>query len=266
MESIKRFYDAIYLSPHLDDVVLSCGGQICQATAEQQTSLIVTIMAGDPPQAAISEFAQGQHHSWELLTEASSQRRAEDAAACRLIGADYRHWPLPDCIYRHHPETGLAFYTSDPDIFGPVHPAEFSLVEELAAQLSDLPEHGRLFVPLTIGNHVDHQLTRLAAELCFGEALVYYEEYPYVQRLGGVTTVIPANDPHWQAQIILLTTEALQRKIEAISAYGSQLGNLFNGRDNMAPLLRAYSQSIGGERIWYHQPWRGQTAIVNDEL
>ena len=254
MENIKRFYDTIYLSPHLDDAVLSCGGQIVQAAAEQQTSLIVTIMAGDPPQAAISEFAQGQQHSWELLTEASTQRRAENATACRLVGADYLHWPLPDCIYRHHPETNLAFYNSDPDIFGPVHPAEFPLIEELAAQLSDLPPHGRVFAPLTIGNHVDHQLTRLAAEQCFADRLVYYEEYPYVQRLGGVTAVIPANDSHWQAQIIPLTAAALQRKIEAIAAYRSQLGNLFNGRDNMASLLRAYTQSIGGERIWHYQP------------
>jgi LmbE family N-acetylglucosaminyl deacetylase len=253
MESMKRFYDAIYLSPHLDDAVLSCGGQIFQATAARQTSLIVTIMAGDPPQAAISDFAQGQHQSWELLTEASRQRRAEDATACHLIGADYVHWSVPDCIYRHHPETGLAFYNSDPDIFGEVHPAEYPLIEELAAQLSDLPPHGRLFAPLTIGNHVDHQLTRLAAEKCFANKLLYYEEYPYVQRLGGVTAVIPPNDPHWQAQTIPLTAAALQTKIAAIATYGSQLGNLFNGRDNMPQLVTTYTQTVGGERIWQHQ-------------
>jgi LmbE family N-acetylglucosaminyl deacetylase len=254
MESIKQFYDAIYLSPHLDDAVLSCSGQIFQAAAEQQTSLIVTIMAGDPPQAAISEFARGQHYSWQLLTEASAQRRAEDVAACRLIRADTLHWPVPDCIYRHHPQTGLAFYNSDPDIFGPVHPAEFPLIEELAVQLSNLPSHGRLFAPLTIGNHVDHQLTRLAAEKSFAGSLLYYEEYPYVQRLGGVTAVIPTDTPHWQAQIIPLTAATLQTKIEAIAAYRSQLDNLFNGRDNMAQLVTTYTQAVGGERIWRYQP------------
>ncbi|MEZ4728018.1 MAG: PIG-L family deacetylase [Caldilineaceae bacterium] len=42
-------YDAIYLSPHLDDVALSCGGQIFGATRTGQRVLIVTITAGDPP-------------------------------------------------------------------------------------------------------------------------------------------------------------------------------------------------------------------------
>lgn len=251
METRRSYYDAIYLSPHLDDAVLSCGGQIFQATAVQQAILIVSLTAGDPPQAAVSEFAEGQHQSWDLLTEASAQRRAEDAAACRLIGADYQHWPVPDCIYRHHPETGTAFYNSDPDIFGTVHPAEYPLVAALAAQLQDLPPHGRILAPLTIGNHVDHQLTRLAAEKCFGEKLVYYEEYPYVQRLGGVTSVIKPDDPHWQAETIPLTEAALQAKLAAIAAYPSQMGNLFNGRQNMIQLVTAYTQTIGGERVWY---------------
>ena len=255
METTKSYYDAIYLSPHLDDVVLSCGGQIFQATAVQgQSILIVTITAGDPPHSAISDFAQGQHQSWELLSEATAQRRAEDAAACRLIGADYVHWQVPDCIYRHNPETSIAFYNSDPDIFGAVNSAEYSLIDELAARLSDLPPHGHVFAPLTIGNHVDHQLTRLAAEKCFGDKLVYYEEYPYAQRLGGVTSVIPADDLHWQAEIIPLSEVALQTKIEAVAAYPSQMANLFNGRSNMIHLLTSYTQAIGGERIWHHHP------------
>ncbi len=250
---MQAYYDAIYLSPHLDDAVLSCGGQILQATADQKAILIVTITAGDPPQTAVSDFAQGQHQSWDLLTEASAQRRVEDAAACRLIGADYAHWPVPDCIYRHHPETGLAFYNSDPDIFGTVHPAEYPLVNELAVKMASLPPHGQALAPLTIGNHVDHQLTRLAAEQCFAEKLIYYEEYPYVQRLGGVVSVIPPNDSQWQAEIIPLTEGTLQTKIEAIAAYPSQMGNLFNGRLNMIQLLTTYTQTIGGERLWHKQ-------------
>ena len=251
MEPLKAYYDAIYLSPHLDDAVLSCAGQIFQANNEQQTVLIVTITAGDPPQTAVSEFAEGQHQSWNLLTEATAQRRAEDAAACRLIGADFAHWQVPDCIYRHYPETGIAFYNSDLDIFGTVHPAEYSLVDELAAKMVTLPSHGRVIAPLTIGNHVDHQLTRLAAEKCFGQTLIYYEDYPYVQRLDGVDSVIPPSDTRWQTEIIPLTEAALQVKIAAIAAYPSQLGNLFNGRSHMIQLVTTYTQAIGGERLWH---------------
>ena len=246
---MDTFYDAIYLSPHLDDVVLSCGGQIFQQTAVHKTILIVTIMAGDPLDTELSEFAQGQHQRWQLLTEATAQRRAEDAAACRLIGAHYTHWQIPDCIYRHNPQTGKSFYNSDDEIFGAVQPMEQSLIVELAQKLAQLPPHQRLFVPLTLGNHVDHQLTRLAAERCFGNGLFYYEDYPYVQRLGGVHSVITP-DSNWRSQIIPLTSIALQTKIKAIAAYASQIDTLFGDMAQMAHLVSRHSQQTGGERIW----------------
>lgn len=249
MERVSRYYDTIYLSPHLDDAVLSCGGQIWQATADQQSVLIITIMAGDAPVTAVSTFAQQQHQNWNLLSEAVAQRRAEDVVACSLVGADYWHWQIPDCIYRTHPQTGAALYNTNADIFGAVHPAEYGLIEALAVQLAALPAYGRIFAPLTVGNHVDHQLTRLAAERCLGNGLHYYEDYPYVQRLGGVGTVLGPDDGLWQMGVVPLTTAVLQRKIEAIAAYGSQVGGLFNGR--MAQDVAAHTAAVGGERIYW---------------
>jgi LmbE family N-acetylglucosaminyl deacetylase len=161
---MQQFYDAIYLSPHLDDVALSCGGQIFQKTRTGQRVLIVTITAGDPPQTAVSNYAQSLHDRWDLVTDAVAARRAEDLVANKILGAETLHWSLPDCIYRSHPETGAPLYLSDPDIFGDVHPAERPLVVDLSEQMAALPSHQQLYVPLTIGHHVDHQLTRAAAE------------------------------------------------------------------------------------------------------
>ncbi len=242
-------YDAIYLSPHLDDAVLSCGGQIFQRTAVSQKIRILTIMAGDPPQNSLSKFAQGQHQSWQLLSEATAQRRAEDITACQLLGAEHTHWQIPDCIYRHHPETGTTFYNSDDDIFGDVHPQEQLLVTHLAQQFAKLPPHHQIFAPLTLGNHVDHQIVRQAAEQCFSKKLFFYEDYPYVQRLGGVTAVIPPNAPY-QAQTIPLTPNALQTKINAIAAYPSQLTNLFSSKPAMIDQVTTFTKTTTGERIW----------------
>ena len=51
-----RSYDTIFLAPHLDDVVLSCGGQIFLETEAGNSVLVVTIMAGDPPQRTLTTF------------------------------------------------------------------------------------------------------------------------------------------------------------------------------------------------------------------
>ncbi len=39
----------LFLSPHPDDAVLSCGGLIHQLTQKGEPVTILTVMAGDPP-------------------------------------------------------------------------------------------------------------------------------------------------------------------------------------------------------------------------
>jgi LmbE family N-acetylglucosaminyl deacetylase len=248
---MQPFYDAIYLSPHLDDVTLSCGGQIFQATNAGQRVLIVTITAGDPPGSAVSGYAQSLHDRWALATDAVAARRAEDEAANAILGADTLHWALPDCIYRYHPTTGAPFYVSDPDIFGEVNPAELPVVATLSAQIAALPAHRQLYVPLTIGHHVDHQLTRLAAERAFPQAqLCYYEDYPYAQKPGALAQVIPPGDPTWQATTVPLMEAAIQAKIAAIAAFKSQFSTFFQDLADLERQIRTFTASVGGERLW----------------
>ena len=248
---MQPFYDAIYLSPHLDDVTLSCGGQLFQATNAGQRVLIVTITAGDPPNSAVSGYAQSLHDRWALATDAVAARRAEDEAANAILGADTLHWSLPDCIYRYHPTTGTPFYVSDPDIFGAVNPAELPVVATLSEQIAALPAHRQLYVPLTIGHHVDHQLTRLAAERAFPQAqLCYYEDYPYAQKPGALAQVIPPGDPTWQAATVPLTEAAIYAKIAAIAAFKSQFSTFFQDLADLERQIRTFTASVGGERLW----------------
>ena len=125
-------YDFIYLSPHLDDAVLSCGGQIYQHTKMDRSILIVSITAGDPPTSSLSNFARSLHQRWQTPSEAVAIRRAEDQLACVRLGADYLHWNLLDCIYRQNPHTGQPLYSSEEALFGTLHPVEATLVKQLA--------------------------------------------------------------------------------------------------------------------------------------
>ncbi len=245
------YYDAIYLAPHLDDVALSCGGQIYQRTAAGQQVLIVSITAGDPPHEQLSSYVQSLHERWALVTDAVAARRAEDIAACEILGAAWLHWDLPDCIYRYHPETGEPFYRSDADIFGAVHAAELLVVAHLQAQIAALPAHGALIVPLTLGHHVDHTLTRAAAEAAFdAQQLCYYEDYPYAQQPGALHQVIPADERGWAAETVVLREEALRTKIRAIGAFKSQLSTFFVDDADLADQVRTFTAQVGGERLW----------------
>ena len=243
-------YDAIYLSPHLDDAALSCGGQIFQRTRRGESVLMVTVAAGDPPDTPLSAFARSLHDRWQLSTDVVNQRRQEDKRACQILGADYRHLPLTDCIYRVHPETGKPLYTSEEDLFGSVAEAEAELITKLARRMDQLPPADLIVAPLAVGHHVDHQLTRAAAEGCFGDRLWYYEDYPYVGDEGALAAVLPADRQGWQAKTIALDDAALAGKIEAIMAYASQISTFWRGRTELEAKVRGYAQQVGGERLW----------------
>lgn len=247
---MKTTYDSIYLAPHLDDAVLSCGGQIFEETQRGQAILVVTVMAGDPP-PAISGYAQSLHTRWELLLEeASAARRREDLAACASLRADALHLSVPDCIYRLNPANGTPMYLSDDDIFGAIHPADAPLITELTAALATLPPANRIVAPLTVGHHVDHQLVRQAAEHHFGRKLEYFEDFPYVQTAGSLDFLHSLGQISWQATAIPVSEAALLAKVEAILTYKSQLSTFFTDKTDLERQVFGYAQTVGGERVW----------------
>ncbi len=81
-------------------------------------------MAGSPDLTVDSPYVAALHSRWELAGDAAALRRAEDEEACRILGADFLHLAVPDCIYRLDPVTGAPLYVSDDDIFGEMQPSE----------------------------------------------------------------------------------------------------------------------------------------------
>jgi LmbE family N-acetylglucosaminyl deacetylase len=244
----------LILSPHLDDAALSCGGAIHRWAAAGEPVLVVSVMTADPPPGDPSPYAAYQHGRWDLPPrEAYAARRAEDRAALERLGAGWAHLALVDCIYRRGP--GGPYYSSDEELFGAVHPEDAGLVKILREQFAALARAGAgelaVYAPLGLGNHVDHQLVRQAAEGWRGDEIVYYEDYPYAE------TVDPDANPGQLAPWVIPLDEAdLSARIEAVACYRSQMAVLFGDRDRMAARIRAHAGRLappgcaGGERFW----------------
>jgi len=248
-------YPHIYLSPHLDDAVLSCGGRIWQQVQAGERVLVVTIFAGTPPpDTPLSPFAQALHALWEHSDNAIAKRREEDLAALALLGAEAVHWRYTDCIYRQSP-AGDLFYPSWESLWGEVHPAEEGLVADLAARLATLPlqRGGSVYAPLGIGHHVDHQIVHRAAS---ERAPACYEDFPYAGDARVVQTA--PGEGEWQEELVTLSEKALEARIAAIACYRSQISSFWADAAEMAAAVRAFAERTGdgepAERYWKRWP------------
>jgi LmbE family N-acetylglucosaminyl deacetylase len=246
-------YTHVYVSPHLDDVALSCGGRVWQQVQAGDRVLVVTVFAGVPDaNGPLSPFAARLHALWNLSADAPATRRREDADALARLGADGVYWPYLDCIYRR--VLGDLAYASEEALFGEMHPAEGELVDELADRLADLPLEpgGSIHAPMGIGHHVDHRIVHRAAGRV-ERPVMYYEDYPYAEDPEAVQEALGSIP--WHLERETLSEEALEARIAAIACYDSQFVMLgWAGAPQMAEAVRAFAirtgQGMPAERYW----------------
>jgi LmbE family N-acetylglucosaminyl deacetylase len=251
----------VYLSPHLDDAALSCGGQIHQQTCAGLPVVVITLCAGAPASEKMSPFAESLHARWGVpAARAVAARRAEDRAALAELGAAALHLDVPDCIYRVSPASGEARYASEESLWGALHPEEAELAERCAemlrAELQRLPG-ARWYAPLGLGRHVDHQLARRAAELAF-PVWAYYEDYPYADREANLSPHSKLSGDETlglSAEVVPLAEADLQAKCRAVAAYASQLSTFWKSAAAMQASLAQYAARVGAGQ-WAERFWR----------
>ncbi len=260
----------IYLSPHPDDAVFSVGGLLHKQAQAGARVVVVTLATGNPPSGPLSPFAQAIHERWSASGEGEpalpaapaevvALRRQEDLDALGELGIEAIHLDVPDCIYRVNPSTNRPMYTTEAALFGTLHPSETNLIRRVAGKLTTLLRgFGRhhLYVPLGLGQHVDHQLTRKAAE-SMGGIYAYYEDFPYVDQEGdrwpNLRSPVFEGRP-LNPELMRLTEPDLDGWINAAACYESQLSTFWRDRQALAAALMRHADRSGGGtpavRIW----------------
>lgn len=250
----------LYVSPHLDDAVLSCGGRIAAAVRECHSAIVVTALGAPTPLRPVTRFACTYHETMGILN-APFRRRQEDRAALRILGARPVHLEHLDCIYRIRPD-GSPLVKQEPDIFRFNDAEDRELVKAVATDLAELitrTSPDTIFVPLALGWHRDHVLTRRAAERAVqrvgGKARIrYFEEIPYA-----IEAPHALADATWgmSTEVFLLTEAEMAARLEATSRYASQSAMLWHEGDGLYRAIRRYSSRVGdgmaAERYWYRE-------------
>ena len=238
----------IYLSPHFDDVALSCGGLVWEQVQAGDAVSIWTVCAGSASVGELSPFAKELHMRWDVDENATAQRRIEDFNSCHRLGATWWYFTIPDCIYRRNPHTSEFMYASELSLNGPLQSADALTIMALQEEIKNFfPVDTVLVSPLGLGNHVDHQLTRLAAE-GLDCTTWYYADYPYVLRCK--EKLENMEQQGWVSQVFPISQDGLAAWQDSITAHGSQISTFWKGESEMRLAVRDYLKENKGIQLW----------------
>jgi LmbE family N-acetylglucosaminyl deacetylase len=258
----------LFISPHLDDIALSCGGTARRLANQGVDTLAATLCTADAPAGQpLSPAARHEHWQWQLGDRPYEARRAEDARVMGVLGARHAHLGLLDAIYRRDAR-GRPLYEGKDFMSGRVHPDDWErlyplVVEAIRGTMTGAED--AVYCPLTLGGHVDHVIVRRAVEAVCPPGLIrYYEDYPYAAKdPAALAPYLAGGAEGWRPTLVALTPGEIEARVEAILAYRSQLFALFGeprAADAAPPpavepasvreRVREYIARVGGERIW----------------
>lgn len=244
-------FDAIYLSPHLDDAVYSCGARLYNQIQAGQRVLVSTFFTATPPDENLTEFTRELKTRWGDVADINAVRRFEDLAVARLLGFTSLHMPIADCVYRQGGPQNEALYPTVAHIFADIHPAEADLPASLCTLFQASVQGWKdavIFAPLAAGHHVDHLLVRQMAFMLQkqGAAVRFYEDYPYADK-PAITQAALAPFParRREPETITFGEDALMAKVHAAACYTSQVSTFWRNVEEMTEAFRVQALAAG---------------------
>jgi LmbE family N-acetylglucosaminyl deacetylase len=253
--------DMLYVSPHLDDGIMSCGGLMHQQVRQGCSVAMLTVFAGSPQTSDRSDFARDLESGWKATGDAAAMRRQEDLDAAAVLGITAIHWPYPDCIYRRDEASGEWLYPSRDSLFGDIHPREPVTPGALLVELERFWQKSgkpHVYAMLSAGHHVDHQLATKAMLLLqqrYGLELPLYEDYPYAEEEEAVQAALKELGlPNLRKESWTFSEEDLEAKVRAVECYRSQVQFFWDSVEDMRQYIRDHARRLGGgqpaERYW----------------
>lgn len=221
----------IFLSPHYDDAVYSCGGTIHQLVQQGHDVTILTIMAGVPSlPLPDTPVLQDNHERWQIGDNPVTARRREDKAAASILGANTEYLEtIADCIYRTN--DGEALYPTEESLWDKIHPDDPAII--LLEQI-DLSHADTIYAPLGVGGHVDHLIVRdwaISLSQKTDIPIRFYEDYPYLRDRKAVDLAREKIDAKLSPDTIIFTQDTMQSKIQAMLSYQSQIASFWESAD-----------------------------------
>ena len=172
----------IFLSPHLDDAVVSCGGTIAKLVYQREEVLVLSIYTKNPDIRKVPK----RFHKFAIY----DQRKKEDQKALNRLSVEYKWLDLEERAYRP------PLLKKPTDIFKinlSKGLKQFSNIPKIHAEFDKLIEKypkAKFYAPLAIGNHYDHVEVFLASLKYMIDYAIFEKFLFYVDFYGMISTRI----------------------------------------------------------------------------
>jgi LmbE family N-acetylglucosaminyl deacetylase len=242
----------VVIEPHMDDAVLSAAGRLLHRRGRCRITIMSVVRW--------SNFTSYMALKRDFLNvrDITNLRQRESALVARYLGAEYRclDWTdAPICFWpseRWSPATVERFNVSTQTFVNLFPNAKdvALLAEQLAHELSVLAPD-ELWIPMGLGEHVDHRTTRNACLLMLARArgrfadvpVFMYEDLPYASDIGHAARIhatLNGGGSRWVRGTEDIT-DVFDEKLRAISIYASQFKLAA-----MEPRIRAFAEREAG--------------------
>ncbi len=165
----------IFLSPHLDDAVVSCGGTIAKLVYKREDALVITVYTREPD---IKSLPKKFHKFADY-----DLRKKEDQVALDRLSADYKWLDIEERAYMT-PLLKRPTEVFKIDLSKGLN--QFLNIKEIQSELDKIFEvnpKAKIYAPLGVGNHFDHVEVFLASLMymvdnaLFESFLFYLDSY-----------------------------------------------------------------------------------------
>lgn len=160
----RSFYEVLYVSPHEDDVLVSCPGRMLSERAQSLRVLVVIVFSG-----------------------AAGEARGGSEQTLRRLGFDVSRLGFPPAAERSD------FYDSYTRTVFERDSEDSLVLDDLANRLSELARETKarhVYLPLGAGGHADHRICHEAGLRAFqqetGRNIFFYEERPQALLPGAI--------------------------------------------------------------------------------
>lgn len=232
---LNKKLKCVFISPHFDDVALSCGALLLELTKHKVPITIVNVFTTaheGPYTLSARKFLHTSGKNSDALTLFKKRRKEDEQALSSIKVKKIVNLNIEDALFRRKtkrsligkiiPEFDHIYPTFQWDVMKKIKPSDYA-INQLKTELQKLSEKDQIiFAPYGIGGHVDHQITRKVVSEVF-DNVILYSDFPYNIRTNNYGEQLEGKETYE------ILPHAIQKE-SLIKKYRTQFSGLFPNR------------------------------------